>query len=81
MFAGLYPCFYAIKHIGLSDVTAVAYLEQIVLLIIGVLYFREAATKTKFIVIVASFIGAIIIIKPDYIYWVSKRLLIIAINM
>ncbi len=66
---GSLSMFYAIKHIGLSDVTAVAYLEQIILLIIGILYFKEAATKTKFFVIVASFIGAILIIKPDYILW------------
>jgi S-adenosylmethionine uptake transporter len=66
---GSLSMFYAIKHIGLSDVTAVAYLEQIILLIIGILYFKEAATKIKFIVIIASFIGALLIIKPDYILW------------
>lgn len=57
--------FYAIKHIGLSDVTAVAYLEQIILLVIGIFYFKEKATYTKFAVIVLSLIGAIIVIRPD----------------
>ncbi len=66
---GSLSMFYAIKHIGLSDVTAVAYLEQIILLIIGIIYFKESATKTKFFVIIASFTGAILIIKPDYILW------------
>lgn len=64
--SGSLSMFYAIKHIGLSDVTAVAYLEQIVLLIIGILYFKERATKTKLFVIVASFFGAILIIKSEF---------------
>lgn len=71
---GSLSMFYAIKHIGLSDVTAVAYLEQIILLIIGILYFKEAATKTKFFVIIASFTGAILIIKPDYILWLISTI-------
>jgi drug/metabolite transporter (DMT)-like permease len=72
---GSLSMFYAIKHIGLSDVTAVAYLEQIILLIIGILYFKESATKTKFFVIIASFIGAILIIKPDYVLWLSNTIM------
>jgi drug/metabolite transporter (DMT)-like permease len=64
--SGSLSMFYAIKHIGLSDVTAVAYLEQMVLLMIGIVYFKEKATKTKFWVILISFIGAILIIKAEY---------------
>jgi drug/metabolite transporter (DMT)-like permease len=64
---GALSLFYGIKHIGLSDVTAVAYLEHIVLLIVGIVYFKERATSIKFIVIAVSFIGAVLIIKPDYI--------------
>ncbi|MCE2993142.1 MAG: DMT family transporter [Alphaproteobacteria bacterium] len=63
---GSLSMFYAIKHIGLSDVTAVAYLEQIVLLIVGILYFKERATKTKIVAIIISFVGAIFIIKSEY---------------
>lgn len=66
---GSLSMFYAIKHIGLSDVTAVAYLEQIVMIIIGIFYFKERATKTKAAVIVASFLGALLIIKPDYVMY------------
>lgn len=63
---GSLSMFYAIKHIGLSDVTAVAYLEQIVLLIVGILYFKEKANKTKLAAIVVSFVGAVLIIKSEY---------------
>lgn len=67
--SGSLSMFYAIKHIGLSDVTAVAYLEQIVMIIIGIFYFKEQASKTKIGVIIASFIGALLIIKPDYVWY------------
>lgn len=57
--------FYAIKHIGLADVTAVTKLEQIILLIIGIFIFKEKITKTKIGVILASLVGALLIIRPD----------------
>lgn len=57
--------FYAIKHIGLSDVTAVQFLEHVIVLLIGILYFKEKATKTKFAAIIISFLGALIIVRPD----------------
>ncbi len=57
--------FYAIKHIGLADVTAVTKLEQIILLIIGIIIFKEKITKTKVGVIIMSLIGALLIIRPD----------------
>jgi drug/metabolite transporter (DMT)-like permease len=59
--------FYAIKHITLADISAVQYMEHILLLIIGVIYFGEQATKTKVIVIGISFLGALIVIRPDLI--------------
>lgn len=57
--------FYSLKYIALGDVTAVTKLEQIVLLIIGILYFKEKITKTKIGVIITSFLGAVMIIRPD----------------
>ncbi len=65
---GSLSMFYAIKHIALSDVTAVAYLEQIIMLLIGILYFKERATNTKIFVICISFVGAVLIIKSNMIY-------------
>jgi S-adenosylmethionine uptake transporter len=63
---GALSIFYAIKHIGLGDVTAITKLEQIALLIIGILYFKEQITKTKIGVIIVSLLGAVMIIRPDF---------------
>ncbi|MFI4983934.1 MAG: DMT family transporter [Rickettsiales bacterium] len=57
--------FYSLKYLPLADVTAITKMEQVVLLIIGILYFKEVATKTKMIVILLSFLGAMMIIRPD----------------
>lgn len=57
--------FYSLKFIPLADVTAITKMEQIVLLIIGILYFKESITKTKVGVILLSFFGAMMIIRPD----------------
>lgn len=59
--------FYALKHLKLADATAIQFLEHILMLIIGIVYFREQATKTKFGVIIISFVGALLVVKPDYI--------------
>lgn len=57
--------FYAIKHITLADISAIQYMEHILLLLIGIIYFGEKCTKTKLGVIFVSFIGAVIVIRPD----------------
>lgn len=62
---GSLSMFYALKHVPLGDVSAVTKLEQIFLLIIGIIYFKEKITKTKIGVIFASFLGALMIIRSD----------------
>ncbi len=57
--------FYAIKHIDLIDITAVGYLEQVLWAIIGIAVFGERSSKTKIASIIASFLGAIIVVYPD----------------
>lgn len=57
--------FYSLKYLPLGDVTAITKMEQVVLLMIGIIYFKESITKTKIIVILMSFLGAIMIIRPD----------------
>lgn len=57
--------FYALQHLLLSDVIAVKYLEYVIILIIGILYFKEKATKTKLFAIGFSFLGAIAVVQPD----------------
>lgn len=61
--------FYAIKHISLADISAIQYMEHIVLLIIGIVYFGEKCSKTKIGVIVFSFIGALMVIRSDLVLY------------
>ena len=59
-------CFmYGLKHVDIADATAVAYLEQILWALIGVMYFKEKNTKTKKCVAFGSFLGALIVIYPN----------------
>ena len=57
--------FYAIKYIGLSDATAIGYCEQILLLVIGIVYFKERLTSVKIVIIAISLFGVLLIIRPD----------------
>jgi drug/metabolite transporter (DMT)-like permease len=61
---GSLSLYYAIKHIELVDITAIGYLEQVVLVIVGIFYFKEQATFAKVAGIMASFIGAILVVNP-----------------
>lgn len=61
-------CFmYALKSLDMVDATALGYLEQVLLVIIGIVYFKEQLTGSKIAGIVLSFIGAIIVVYPDII--------------
>jgi S-adenosylmethionine uptake transporter len=61
---GSLSLFYAIKHIELIDITAIGYIEQVVLVIIGIIYFKEEATLAKAIGVILSFAGAILVVNP-----------------
>ena len=63
--SGSLSLYYAIKHIELVDITAIGYLEQVVLVIIGIFYFKEQATVAKAIGIILSFSGAILVVNPS----------------
>jgi S-adenosylmethionine uptake transporter len=63
--AGSLSIFYAMKYIKVADVTAVGFLEQILLVIIGIMFFGEKLTKTKVCVVLASFIGVMIVAYPS----------------
>ncbi len=58
--------FYGVKNLVLLDVTAIQYLEHVIVLIIGIGYFKEKATKTKIAAITISVLGMLAIVKPDY---------------
>lgn len=57
--------FFAIKHIGLSDATAIGYCEQFLLLIIGIVYFKEKLTGVKLTIIATGLFGVFLILRPD----------------
>jgi drug/metabolite transporter (DMT)-like permease len=59
--------FFAIKYIELVDITAIGYMEQVILVIVGILYFKEKATSTKIATIILSFIGAMLVVYPEVI--------------
>ncbi|MBA8667477.1 DMT family transporter [Holosporaceae bacterium 'Namur'] len=56
---------YALKYVDLVDATALGYLEQVLLVAIGMLYFKETTTKSKIFCVFASFVGASVILYPD----------------
>lgn len=59
--------FFAIKFIELTDITAIGYLEQVLLVLVGIFLFKEASSTTKYVASLASFLGAVLVIYPDII--------------
>lgn len=60
-------CFvYAIAELNISDCTAISYLESIIILIIGCVYFKEKLTRAKVVAIVFCSIGMLLVIKPGF---------------
>ncbi len=53
---------YGLRHIDMTDATALGYLEQVLLVAIGMLYFNEAKTKSKVFCVLASLMGAFIVL-------------------
>ncbi|MFN8911875.1 MAG: DMT family transporter, partial [Alphaproteobacteria bacterium] len=66
--------YYAIKHIELVDITAIGYLEQVILVIIGMAYFKEDVSFAKILGISLSFLGAIFIVYPELVDFSSFNL-------
>lgn len=59
---------YGLQHVALLDATILQNFEQVILVIIGILFFHEQFNKTKVAAIITSFIGVLIVIKPEIIY-------------
>lgn len=58
-------CFhYGLSKIQVGDAAAITYLENAILVIIGIVYFKEKITKAKIILISCGFIGATFVIQP-----------------
>ncbi len=65
--------FFAIKHIELVDITAIGYMEQVILVIIGIVYFKEKSTNSKAVTIILSFLGAMLVVYPEIITYSAKH--------
>ncbi len=63
--AGSLLFMYGLKHVNVANATALHFLEQILWVVVGILYFKEGLTKIKISAILASFIGAILIVYPS----------------
>ncbi len=58
-------CFYrGLIHIPALDVTAITYMEPIIGLIVGVLYFKESVSNLKTVLVALCMVGVLLIIKP-----------------
>lgn len=55
---------HAIKYVPVANATALGYLEKIVLILVGVIYFKEKITVKEIMAIVICVIGAVIVILP-----------------
>ena len=64
--------FYGLTGINITDAAAISYLEHIIVVSIGILYFKEHFTKAKIVLIVCGFIGAIFVTKPGFKEFNSK---------
>lgn len=61
-------CFFvAISNIPASNTAAIAYLDHILVILIGFLYLKEKLNNAKVMMIVMSFAGALFIIKPGFV--------------
>lgn len=63
--------FYAIKYIELSDITAMGYIEQVLLVLVGIIFFKEKSSISKILAILMSFLGAVVVIYPDIIQFTA----------
>lgn len=54
----------ALNSINTVDATAMTYLENIVILFTGVLYFKEKLTRPKIILTISGLVGALLVTKP-----------------
>lgn len=60
-------CFFiAVSHLAVSNAAAITYLDHIIMIFIGVWYFKEKLTSNKLVTICFSFLGALLVIQPGF---------------
>jgi drug/metabolite transporter (DMT)-like permease len=61
-------CFFiAVSNLPVSNAAAITYLDHILVILIGIFYFKEKFTSEKFIMILFGCIGAALIVKPGFV--------------
>lgn len=61
-------CFFvAVSGISVGNATAITYLDNILIVLIGVFYFKEKLTHSKIVLICVSCLGAMLIVKPGFV--------------
>ena len=58
---------YGISHMDMVDAMSIKYLEQVLVLILGIVLFKESISKSKLVAIFVSFFGAIVVVYPELI--------------
>lgn len=72
-------CFYhGLASIQTIDAAAITYLEHIIVLVIGILYFKEKITLAKLVLVILGFSGALLVTKPGFDNFNSSYLYIFA---
>lgn len=56
---------HSLKSIDIIDVTAITYLENVLIVIIGIMVFREPSSFVKFAAIILSCLGVLIVLYPN----------------
>jgi S-adenosylmethionine uptake transporter len=61
-------CFFiAVSNLQVSNAAAITYLDHILVIMIGILYFKEQLTRAKVVMILFSLVGAMMIVKPGFV--------------
>ncbi len=56
---------YGLQFVRLIDATVLQNVEQVLLVAIGMIFFREKATKTKILCVLLSLVGVLIVVRTD----------------
>lgn|GEM_PF-706238 len=59
---------YGLQYISILDATILQNIEQVVLVLIGMLFFNEKVSKTKILSILLGVIGVLIVVNPRIVY-------------
>ncbi|MCH9753547.1 MAG: DMT family transporter [Alphaproteobacteria bacterium] len=74
-------CFmYGLQFVKLLDATVLQNFEQVILVVVGIVFFHEKMSNTKIVCIIMSVIGVLIIMNPNILYMSDVKLTSMKIN-